>query len=250
MDEMLRTCNLCGGYADHKVFDNLSFTIEGPQLVTLLGPNGSGKSTLLKFFYKELNCKGGMVFVQGRDIMSLSQKEVARHIALVPQNGRIDYDFTVAESVSMGRYASTRNSSLGEVLSLCNLEMEADKSVLSLSGGELQRVMIARALIQKTSILLLDEPVSNLDIEHQIAMMRLFKHLAREENTTVVCVLHDLLLAQVYSDTVMLLSEGGVVSMGKTEKVITKDNLENVYHTKTQSLFDPALQRTVLTPLW
>lgn len=245
MADILRIEHLTGGY-DTPIFQDFSLRIpQGGRLVTLLGPNGSGKSTLLKFLYRQLSYQGN-IWIDGIDLSSLRQRELAKHLSLVPQNGRIDYDFTVEEAVRMSAStpAATRIA-----LQLCHLEGKEQTSVLALSGGEFQRTLIARALAQASPLMLLDEPVSSLDIAQQIGMMRLFKQLARE-GKTLVCVLHDLSLAQVYSDEVILLQKGNLVSQGSPEVVLTPKHLFQVYGVETQMLADESHKLRLLCPRW
>ncbi|MDD7202343.1 MAG: ABC transporter ATP-binding protein [Sphaerochaetaceae bacterium] len=245
MADILCIEHLNGGY-DTPIFQDFSLRIpQGGRLVTLLGPNGSGKSTLLKFLYRQLPYRGN-IWVDGINLSSLRQRELARHLCLVPQNGRIDYDFTVGEAVRMASFSpdDTRTA-----LQLCHLEGKEQTSVQELSGGEFQRTLIARALAQASPLMLLDEPVSSLDIAQQIGMMRLFKRLAHE-GKTLVCVLHDLLLAQVYSDEVVLIQKGKLVSQGKPEVVLTPEHLSQVYGVETQELADSSGRLRLLCPRW
>lgn len=249
MDEIIRMRHLTGGYPQKEIFQDLSFTIQKGTFVTLLGPNGSGKSTLLKFLYKELKPREGAIFLQGSDIQTMRQKQLASVISLVPQWGRIEYDFSVREAIEMGEYAGKGTKTVGEILELCELKEKEECSVLSLSGGEFQRTLIARSLMQGSQVMLLDEPVNNLDISSQISLMRLFRTLS-EEGKTILCVLHDLTLAQVYGDEIILLSEGKIVAQGDPSSVLTKERMEEVYHCAVQKLYDPAKKRYLLSPVW
>lgn len=245
MADILRIERLSGGY-DTPIFQDFSLRIpQGGRLVTLLGPNGSGKSTLLKFLYRQLPYQGN-IWIDGINLSSLRQRELARHLSLVPQNGRIDYDFTVEEAVRM---SSISPDATRTALQLCHLEGKEHTSVQALSGGEFQRALIARALAQASPLMLLDEPVSSLDIAQQIGMMRLFKQLAHE-GKTLVCVLHDLLLAQVYSDEVILIQKGKLVSQGRADEVLTPEHLFQVYGVETRTLVDETGGLRLLCPRW
>ncbi|MCI2104728.1 MAG: ABC transporter ATP-binding protein [Sphaerochaeta sp.] len=241
MDEIIRVENLSGGYPHAPVFEGLSLSFHGPGLCTVIGPNGSGKSTLLKFLYRELAPQSGQVLLEGKDIASYSRRAIAKRIALVPQWGRIEEDFTVRDAVAMAGSLHVEES-----LDTCDLSDKADASVLSLSGGEFQRTLIARALAQDTPVLLLDEPVNNLDISYQVSTLRLVKDLAHHGGKLVILVLHDLTMAQVYSDDVVLLNHGKLVAQGAPQEVITKERIESVYGTPMQ--WDET--NHLLVPVW
>ena len=248
----LQTVNLFGGYDNHIVFDNLNLTLPEGKFIALTGPNGSGKSTLLKFFYKELAPKNGMVYINNFDVASLSQKELARKLGFVPQNGRIEYGFTVQEAVEMGRYAyggKDEDHAVAQAMEDCDILDLAHERVTEISGGEMQRVLLARSLCQNGRVLLLDEPVNHLDVKHQRTMMNLLKRLV-EKKMSVVCVLHDLLLVQVYSDEAILLKKGKILAHGPTQTVICEDTLREVYKIEFHQVHDATLDKTVWMPNW
>ncbi len=248
----IETRALTGGYAKEEVFANLDLSVPKGRFIALTGPNGSGKSTLLKFFYKELVPTGGTVLISGSEVSSLSQKHLARKLGFVPQNGRIDYDFSVVEAVSMGRYAYGGHDEHGYVeqaMRDCDILHLRGKRVTELSGGEMQRVLLARSLCQQGKVLLLDEPVNHLDVKHQRTMMNLLQRLV-EKDMSVICVLHDLLLVQVYSDETILLQKGRVFAHGPTSEVICRDNLKAVYTIDAHPIHDPSLGRDLWMPTW
>lgn len=248
----LEAKNLTGGYEKQEVFTNLNLAVPAGKFIALTGPNGSGKSTLLKFFYKELIPSSGSVHIGGSDVSSLTQKNLARKIGFVPQNGRIDYDFSVLEAVSMGRYAYGGHDEEGfieQAMRDCDILHLAHKRVTELSGGEMQRVLLARSLCQQGNVLLLDEPVNHLDVKHQRTIMNLLQRLV-EKNLSVICVLHDLLLVQVYSDETILLKKGSVFANGPTEEVICHENLKVVYNIEAHRIHDASLGRDLWMPTW
>ncbi|MCK9443218.1 MAG: ABC transporter ATP-binding protein [Tissierellaceae bacterium] len=227
------------GYKDEKVIDGVSFEIEKGNLVSLIGPNGSGKSTMIKLLNNLYTPWEGKIFVEGKEINSFRKKELARKIALVPQNSSINYDFTVEEIVRMGRYPHKKrfqredeedHEIVEKAMKDTNTYELRDKAVTEISGGELQRVIIAKALAQKPSIILLDEPTSHLDLNHQIEILNLLRKLNKEKNTTIIVAIHDINLATMYSDEIFMLSGGKIVDRGSPEKVITKRNIEFVYN--------------------
>lgn len=227
------------GYRDEKVIDGVSFEIEKGSLVSLIGPNGSGKSTMIKLLNNLYTPWEGTIFIEGKEISSFRRKELARKIALVPQNSSINYEFTVEEIVLMGRYPHKKRFQredkedreiVGKAMKDTNTYHLRDKAITEISGGELQRVIIAKALAQKPSIILLDEPTSHLDLNHQIEILNLLRRLNKEKNTTIIVAIHDINLATMYSDEIFMLSGGKIVDRGTPEKVITKGNIEFVYN--------------------
>ncbi len=248
----METKGLTGGYDKQQVFANLDLAVPEGKFIALTGPNGSGKSTLLKFFYKELIPTSGTVHISGSEVSSLKQKDLARKLGFVPQNGKIDYDFSVLEAVSMGRYAYGGHDEEGFVemaMRDCDILHLIHKRVTELSGGEMQRVLLARSLCQQGKVLLLDEPVNHLDVKHQRIMMNLLQRLV-EKNLSVICVLHDLLLVQVYSTDTILLNKGNVFANGPTQEVICQENLQAVYNIEAHKIHDPSLGRDLWMPTW
>lgn len=221
-----------------------SFHVERGEILGIVGPNGSGKSSLLRLLAGLLAPNEGRILLSGRPLAQLERLDVARVVALVPQDYTQVFPFTVAETVLMGRFPHRSSGwwSLGigdetahdlacaqqamveaDVLSL------ADRSLPDLSGGERQRVMIARALAQEPSILLLDEPTAFLDINHQIEICGLISRLRDERQLTVVLVSHDLNVASQYCDRVLVLKDGRLVTIGPPTETIRPDMLRSVY---------------------
>lgn len=224
--------------------DHLSFHVDAGEILGIVGPNGSGKSSLLKVLSGLLPASEGDVMLGGLSLGKQRQADIARAVAVVPQEYAQVFPFTVAETVLMGRFPhrTTRWWSLGigdETASdlACAHQAMADTDVLSLadrlvsdlSGGERQRVMIARALAQEPKILLLDEPTAFLDINHQIDICSLVARLRAERRLTVVLVSHDLNVASQYCDRVLMLKEGGLCRIGSPEETIRPDVLRMVY---------------------
>ena len=224
--------------------DHLSFHVDAGEILGIVGPNGSGKSSLLKILARLLPIGEGDVRLGGSSIEKLSQSDVARLVAVVPQEYVQVFPFTVAETVLMGRFphrtARWWSMGVGDETSndlACAHQAMADTDILSLvdrlvsdlSGGERQRVMIARALAQEPNILLLDEPTAFLDINHQIDICSLIGRLRTERQLTVVLVSHDLNVASQYCDRVLMLKEGGLCRIGSPEETIRPDVLRLVY---------------------
>ncbi|MGE4583226.1 MAG: ABC transporter ATP-binding protein [Sphaerochaeta sp.] len=250
--DSLQFSHLWGGYEQHQVFRDFTASFPRGSFIALTGPNGSGKSTLLKFIYKQLLPDQGLIYLDGEAIATMKQMQIARHLGFVPQNGKLDYAFTVREAVAMGRFAyqgKDEHHAIEAAMDACDISHLAHTLVTELSGGEMQRVLLARSLSQDGKLLLLDEPVNHLDVRHQHSIMQLLTRLV-EQGYTVLCVLHDLLLVQVYSSIVMVLKDGSIVSYGKTEEVITEDLLHHVYGIDAHQVYDATLDRSLYLPSW
>ncbi|HZJ87894.1 MAG TPA: ABC transporter ATP-binding protein [Sphaerochaeta sp.] len=241
---------VAAGYTDTLLFDALNLKIPSGKFIALTGPNGSGKSTLLKLLYKELKPQKGVIYLDGDDISGMRQKHLAQGMGFVPQHAQPTYAFTVEEAVAMGRYAHHNGDdteAVAEALSACCLTDMAETLITTLSGGELQRVYLARALAQGGKLLLLDEPVNHLDVKHQRSIMDQLTRLA-SDGYTVICVLHDLFLAQIYSEYTIMLSEGAVYRAGATEEVFSRETLQAVYQIDAYQVHDPVLNRSFWMP--
>ena len=225
-----------------EIVHRASVQVKDGQFVGLLGPNGSGKTTLLKSIYRVLKPSEGTVFLDGEDIRRMSYKESARRTGVVSQFTSLSFDFTVEEMVLMGRAphkaALSRDTEedyriAEEALRRVDMLDFRDRSFLTLSGGEKQRILLARALAQQVKILVLDEPTNHLDIKYQIQIMDVVRSLG----VGVLAALHDLNLTLMYCDYVYVLKSGAVVAHGPTEEVITEELIRQVYEV------DGAVQR-------
>lgn len=231
--------NLSLAYGDRIVLDNVSLDVRPGQFVGLIGPNACGKSTLLKAVSRVLRPAAGEVLLDGRDAWrDMSLLETARTLAVVPQDFPASFPFTVGETVALGRtpFVGRLRGEQPRDLARAREAMQAtgtlelrDRILSELAGGERQRVILAKALAQEPRLLLLDEPTSHLDINHQVEILDLLLGLNRAGGLTVVIVLHDLNLASMYCDYLYLLGRGGLVARGKPEEVLTAQNLELVY---------------------
>lgn len=225
-------------YGDRKVLERICLSAE-KGFIGIIGPNGSGKTTLLRSISRVLKPKGGVILLDGRDVYKLKAKDVAKNMAVVPQDSHIRFDFTVSEAVLMGRnphlgrfeIEGTRDMEIAErAMRLTNTWHLACRSITQISGGERQRVVIARALTQEPRILLLDEPTSNLDINYQTEILDCIRELSKE--LTVIAVFHDLNLAARYCDRLILMDKGRVTAHGKPEEVLTQERIESAYGIK------------------
>jgi len=225
-------------YEARTVLRHISLDVQPGEVLALIGPNGVGKSTLIHAFSGNLKPIGGHILIDGRDLQQLPIAQRARSIAVVPQAVRLPESFTVFDTVLMGRTPylgwlgregeKDRSAVWAALDRTCTRDL-ADRPIGELSGGEQQRVMIARALAQSTRILLLDEPTAHLDLKHQAGVLSLVCDLAHYEGYAVLIALHDLNLAAQYADRVALLSNGTVAAIGTPDEVLTEVNLSPAY---------------------
>jgi len=220
------------------VLAGVDLQVQRGEVVALLGPNGAGKSTLLQLLLGWLRPESGEVRLSGERVLSLSRREIARRVAFVPQDVRVDFAFTVRELVAMGRlphlgrFRTEGHDDLEIVdnaLAATEITAFAERSLLELSGGERQRAHIARALAQNTDLFLLDEPTASLDIEHQLGVLGLVNSLATGGKAAVVA-LHDLPLAVRFATRLVVLAGGDVVASGPPDQVVTAELLRRHFH--------------------
>ena len=229
-------------YGSINVLKDVNFSVDSGEFLGILGPNGSGKTTLLKSISRVLKPKKGAILVDDKDIYAMKSVDVAKKLAVVPQETPVTFDFTALEIVLMGRnphlprfkMESTRDLEIAKkAMELTHTWDFAERPVTELSGGERQRVIIARALTQEPQILLLDEPTTHLDISNQLEIMDLIKHLCETKKLILVAVFHDFNLAARYCDSVILLKNGKIVAVGKSEDTLTSDNVKKVFNVDT-----------------
>lgn len=235
---MLEVKNLYCGYNGVEIIKDISFRVDRGENICIVGPNGCGKSTLLKAISNLIPFKGS-VLLDGNDTKSLKRKDLAIKIALMTQSSNILFPYSIYDTVALGRYAHLNgvfsrlnkkdeeiiNNSLAKV-GLLDIK---DKLINELSGGQLQRVFLARAFAQDPDVILLDEPTNHLDLRYQIEMLDYLKVWAKENNKIVVAVLHDLNLVQNFGDKVLMLKDGVIKNNGNTREVLNGSDLEEVY---------------------
>ncbi len=235
---LIEVKDLSAGYGNGYVLENISFSLKEGEFLSILGRNGSGKSTLIKALQGLLKNASGQITVDGEDIVSLKARKLAKKIAYVPQIFSFSFEFSVMETILMGRYihqgrlgsiSSSDSRMVEEVISLTQIDHLKDKKIAHLSGGERQRVFIARALAQDTPFLFLDEPSSHLDISYQVEIYQILKHLQEEKGKTILTTEHNINLVIPYSQRLMVLKEGKISALGEPEKLITKENIKDVF---------------------
>jgi len=222
------------------VVRDVSLTVHRGEFLSLVGPNGSGKTTLLRLLDRIYIPQRGSITLDGQPLARFSRTAIARRIAFVPQDNTIQFPFTVAEVVLMGRAPHSGGMAFenahdrevaGAMMALTDVAPLAAHPVMNLSGGERQRVFIARALAQEPQIILLDEPNAHLDIAHQVEMFRIIKRLNTEQGLTVISVSHDLNLAAAYSDRIAMMVGGTLAALGAPAEVLTGERIREVFHT-------------------
>ncbi|HDN97726.1 MAG TPA: ABC transporter ATP-binding protein, partial [bacterium] len=237
----LKIKNISFSYDSVDALKNISFEAEEGEILGIIGPNGSGKTTLLKCINRVLKPKEGVVMLDDMDLSVLNQREIAQKIGVVPQQSFSQFPFTVFDIVLMGRYPYITRfggekkedfDMVEECLNLCGISHLAERLIIEISGGEYQRVIIARALAQNPKVLLLDEPTLHLDINHQIELLELLKSLAKKKNLIIIMVSHDLNLASRFSDKILILKEGKIYRAGLPEEVLTPQIIKEVYGIK------------------
>lgn len=225
-------------YNDQQILRPLSFDIPAGSFFTIVGPNGSGKTTLLRLLTSYLQPATGTISLHGKPIQNYKRRTRAKEIAVVSQSAQINPHFTVGSLVELGRepyrgwlgrLSATDHAIIDTTLAELEISEFKERKLKALSGGELQRALIAKALVQQTPILIMDEPVNHLDIHHQIAILQKLKKLQRE-GRTIITVLHDLNFALRFSTHLLVLNRG-LVALGEPHQTLTPEILETVFHT-------------------
>jgi iron complex transport system ATP-binding protein len=238
MSDAIAVSHLSHAYNGPPVLDDVSFGIDQGQFFIIIGPNGSGKSTLLKLLAGLLPLQSGAIDLLGKSIDDYTTRHLAQRISYVPQNVAVEFPFSVTQVVLMGRapHLGVLGFEGPQDLELAQNAMEttdvahlARRRMDQLSGGERQRVFIARAICQQPEIVLLDEPTAALDLAHQARVMDLMERLKARQGVTIVMISHDLNLAAMYADQLLLLSQGRPASMGAPNGVLDYNVLEKVY---------------------
>ena len=235
---MINVSNMTVRFGDLTIVDNLSFTLEENQWLMIVGPNGAGKSTVINAISQGVPYEGN-VFLNGQDISLIKPLNLAKKMGVLSQNHHVGYSFSVEEVVKLGRYAYSPKAfstisdddedKIKNALSITGLTNIKHQSVLTLSGGELQRTFLAQLFAQDPDLLVLDEPTNHLDLIYQKQMFGIIKLWMQEKGRSVISVVHDLSLAKLYGNNAILMDKGKAISQGNINHVFTRDNLKKVY---------------------
>ncbi|MBE6350195.1 MAG: ABC transporter ATP-binding protein [Spirochaetaceae bacterium] len=253
---IIQVTDISAHYATKPILEKISFSMYENTLTCILGKNGAGKSTLLSILSKTYNhhltiTNDDAIFIKDKPLKDFLNKEFSTILSFIPQNEQPIWNYSVYEIVAMGRYpyhnfyfslTNTDKQIISHALKLLELEKLQDKFIYEISGGELQRVYLARTLCQETSIILLDEPFSHIDIYYQHILCDFLKKQC-QNNKTVIMTIHDINLAAQYSDYILLLKDGKILDFGKTEKVFSEANLSHCFDCKIKITENPITQK-------
>lgn len=233
---MITAEGLSMSYGDVRVWDDLSVEFGGSGLICILGPNGVGKSTLMRTLDRLVDPDSGTVRIDSTDLKDVPRRELARKVAFVPVGSDEAFSMSVVDAVMMGRHPLSGFRSKAEdtemvarCLRMLGIEDLAGRKFDGLSAGQHQKVMIARGLAQEPEVLLLDEPTANLDLRHQLEVMKLLHDVADGEGICVIAICHDINVAARFADRIVLLNDGAVEADGTPAEVVTSENIERVY---------------------
>lgn len=234
---MLSIRNLSFSYNNSaKILDNISLDVQQGEVLGIIGPNGTGKTTFIKCINRILQPTSGKVSFDGEDLASLKTAEIAKLMAYVPQYTDNFFSMTVVDTVLMGRipyagrnYTERDRQIVFDVIRKMNLEEFAFRNIKEMSGGERQRVYIARALAQQPKLIILDEPTSSLDIYNQLFILHIVAEIARENNISIIMIVHDLNLASMFCDKILMLRNTRVFAYGRAQNVLNERNINEMY---------------------
>nr|WP_078556726.1 heme ABC transporter ATP-binding protein [Bacillus alkalicellulosilyticus] len=256
---MLKVEGVSGGYDGITIVENVQFSVKIGEILGILGPNGSGKTTLMNMITGAIPVIKGQIYLYDKPITSYSSKELARIVAVLPQKTHTAFSYSVYEVVSLGRYPYQKGlfqvfteedaSVVEQAMRQTGVWHYKDKPLQSLSGGEQQRVMLARALAQQPKLLLLDEPTNHLDISYQMSLLDTLKNWSQENELTVISILHDVNMASMYCDRLLLLDKGKTSAIERPQLVLQEKRLEHVYQTTVKRKAHPTVASPLITLL-
>jgi iron complex transport system ATP-binding protein len=254
---MLEVEKLSAGYAEKMVLEDVSFQVAAGEVLAVIGPNGAGKSTLVRAISGVLTPHSGSIRISGKSVVGMNFLQRARHLAVLPQTRQLPGDFTVYQTILLGRTpylnwlgspGKTDHEHVRWAMERTQILEFADRRVGELSGGEQQLVLLARALAQDTPVLLLDEPTTHLDLEHQSRILKLVWKLASETNRAVLMVIHDINWAGLYANRVAIFKRGRIFAIGKPKEVLTSENLQQVYNISVDIIPHPEYDTPLVLP--
>jgi len=249
---MIKFENVTLAYRNQEVIKNLSLDFEAGEFCALIGPNGAGKSTLLKSVVKFLEPTTGKIFLDEKPLTLWKHKKLAQRIALIPQDFQLQFDYKVQDLVLTGRfpylgywqnYSQKDRQIVEKILRELDLFSMRNKMFSQLSGGEKQRVSIARALVQETEIILMDEAFANLDINHQLEIMKILSQINREQKKLVILVSHNLNLASDYCERIIMLKEGKLIADGSPHEIINMKTIKKLFDAEFDIIENPISHR-------
>ena len=235
---MLEVKNLRYSIDEKKIIEDITYRFENGKFYGIIGPNGAGKTTFLKYILKIVSIEKNVTFINSKDMYGMGNKEIAKEESYVPQLLEESPGLLVKDIVSSGRYIhkkkfeelkSDETKYIEKCLQDTNLESFTNRRFDTLSGGERQRVLICKALVQESRIMVLDEPLSNLDLHYKVEIMGLLKKLKEKKKLTIICVLHDINYASLYCDEVFFINNGKIVDNGVPQNVINRKNIKEIY---------------------
>jgi iron complex transport system ATP-binding protein len=230
--------NICFSYGSQKVIENLSFVIRSGYFHAVLGPNGCGKTTLLDLLSGYIRPASGQIQLNGQNLFNYGKRLLSQYIALVPQEYRVNFPYTVREVVAMGRYPHQARFShptpqdmkiVENALEVCGAKELSERFITELSGGEKQRVIFARAIAQETSVLLLDEPCASMDVKHALRILNVALEQVRKKKVTVVAVMHDINLAARFADNLIFMKQGQRIASGPVQDSLDSKIIQEVF---------------------
>jgi iron complex transport system ATP-binding protein len=230
--------NICFSYGGQNVIENLSFVIGSGYFHAVLGPNGCGKTTLLDLLSGYIRPASGQIQFNGQNLFNYGKRRLSQYIALVPQEYRVNFPYTVREVVAMGRYPHQARFShptsqdmriVENALEVCGAQELSERFITELSGGEKQRVIFARAIAQETSVLLLDEPCASMDVKHALRILNVALEQVRKKKVTVVAVMHDINLAARFADNLIFMKQGQRIASGPVQDSLDSEIIQEVF---------------------
>lgn len=240
--------NLNFSYGKKKILKNLNFTIDKGEITGIIGPNGCGKSTLAKNIIKYLHGDYEEFQIDNRNLKDINSRELSKLISYIPQKTNIIQNITVFDFILLGRFSLLKNSwdfykkedfeAVEGNIRLLKIEDLRDRNIESLSGGELQKVLLTKALSQEAKILLLDEPTSALDLNNAVEFMKILRYVKNERDISPIIIIHDLNLAALFCDSLIMLKEGKFINKGLAKEIITEKNMKEIYNLDCSILYN------------